>query len=116
MDWESEAPQQVRDKGYSLPPGRVGGTLCLLRAIVSGKSGSDGDHICRREKPLGLQLHQLAMGYRTLLPITWLSATGVRGGAAAAGHDGMGFFERALMDTRWGKMVWFGSKDPRLFK
>ena len=33
--------------------------------------------------------HQLAMGYRTLLPITWLSATGVRGGAAAAGHDRM---------------------------
>ena len=36
MDWKSEAPQQVRDKAYPLPPGWVGKTLCLLSAIVSG--------------------------------------------------------------------------------
>ena len=36
MDWKSEAPQQVRDKAYSLSPGWVGETLCLLPAIVSG--------------------------------------------------------------------------------
>ena len=28
MDWKSKAPQQVRDKAYSLPPGWVGETLC----------------------------------------------------------------------------------------
>ena len=36
MDWKSESPQQVRDKAYSLPLGRVGKTLRLLPAIVSG--------------------------------------------------------------------------------
>ena len=36
MDWKSEAPQQVRDKAYLLPPGEVGKTLRLLPAIVSG--------------------------------------------------------------------------------
>ena len=45
---------------------------------------------------MGLQLHQSAMRYRTLLPITWLGAVGTRGGAAVAGHDGMVF--RALSD------------------
>ena len=29
-----------------------------------------------------------------------------------AGHVGMDFFERATMDTRRGRMVWFGSKNP----
>ena len=32
-----------------------------------------------------------------------------------AGHVGMDFSERAPMDTRRGKMVWSGSKNPRLF-
>ena len=32
-----------------------------------------------------------------------------------AGHDGMDFSERALMDTHHGGMVWSGSKNPRLF-
>ena len=31
------------------------------------------------------------------------------------GHVGMDFSERALMDTRCGRMVWFGSKNPRPF-
>ena len=37
------------------------------------------------------------MGHRTLLPITWLSATGARGGAATTNHDGMVSSGRALM-------------------
>ena len=32
-----------------------------------------------------------------------------------AGHDGMDFSGRALMDSRWGTMVWIRSKDPRPF-
>ena len=32
-----------------------------------------------------------------------------------AGHDGMDFFERAPMDSRCGKMVWIGSKNPHPF-
>ena len=105
MDWKSEAPQQVRDKAYPLPLGWVGKTLRLLPAIRGGKFGSDRDHVCGREKPLGLQLYQSAMGDGILLPIAWLSATGARGGAAMASHDGMDFSERALMDTRWEEMV-----------
>ena len=31
------------------------------------------------------------------------------------GHVGMDFSERAPMDTRRGRMVWFGSKNPRPF-
>ena len=30
-------------------------------------------------------------------------------------HVGMDFFERASMDTRCGRMVWFGSKNSHLF-
>ena len=56
MDWKSKSPQQIRDKTYPLPLGWVGKTLRLLPAIIGGKSGSDGDHVCGREKPLGLQL------------------------------------------------------------
>ena len=48
----------------------------------------------------------------TLLPITGLRATGAGGGAAMVGHVGMDFSERAPMDTRHGRMVWFGSKNP----
>ena len=55
------------------------------------------------------------MGDGTFLPIAGLRATGARGGAAMAGHVGMDFSERALMDTRRGRMVWFGSKNPRPF-
>ena len=32
-----------------------------------------------------------------------------------AGHDGMNFFERAPMDSRHGRMVWIGSKNPHPF-
>ena len=32
-----------------------------------------------------------------------------------AGHDGMDFSERAPMDSRRGKMVWIGSKNPHPF-
>ena len=32
-----------------------------------------------------------------------------------AGHDGMDFSERAPMDSRRGRMVWIGSKDPHPF-
>ena len=32
-----------------------------------------------------------------------------------AGHVGMDFFERDPMDTCHGRMVWFGSKNPRPF-
>ena len=54
------------------------------------------------------------MGYGALHPITWLSAMGTRGGAAVTGDDGM-VFTGALMNPRLGKMVLFGSEDPRLF-
>ena len=49
----------------------------------------------------------------TLLPIAGPRATGERGGAAMTGHVGMDFSERAPMDTRRGRMVWIGSKNPR---
>ena len=32
-----------------------------------------------------------------------------------AGHDGMDFSERGLMDSRRGRMVWIGSKNPHPF-
>ena len=32
-----------------------------------------------------------------------------------AGHDGMDFFEHASMDSRRGRMVWIGSKNPHPF-
>ena len=32
-----------------------------------------------------------------------------------AGHDGMDFSERAPMDSRRGRMVWIGSKNPHPF-
>ena len=51
----------------------------------------------------------------TLLPITGLRATGAGGGAVLAGHDGMDFSKRALMDSRRGRMVWIGSKNPHPF-
>ena len=51
----------------------------------------------------------------TLLPVTRLRATGAGGGAAVSGHVGMDFSERAPMDTRRGRMVWFGSKNPHPF-
>ena len=51
----------------------------------------------------------------TLLPIAGLRATGARGGAAVAGHDGMDYSERAPMDSRCGKMMWIGSKNPHPF-
>ena len=54
MDRKSESPQQIGDKAYPLPLGWVWRTLRLLPAIISGESGSDGDHVRRREKPLGL--------------------------------------------------------------
>ena len=44
----------------------------------------------------------VAMGDGTLLPITWLRATGARGGAEMADHDGMDFF-RARSD---GYLLW----------
>ena len=47
----------------------------------------------------------IGCGDGTLLPIAWLSATGARGGAAMADHDGMDFSGRAPMDTRCGRMV-----------
>ena len=40
---------------------------------------------------------------------------GARRGATVADHDGMVFFGRAPMDPCLGKMVCFGSEDPRLF-
>ena len=46
-----------------------------------------------------------ACGRRILLLVAWLRATGARGGAAMAGHDGMDFFGRAQMDARWEEMV-----------
>ena len=73
MDWKSKSPQQKRDKAYPLPLGWIGKTLCLLPAIIGGKFGSDGDHVCEREKPLDLQLYQFVVGYGTLLPITGLA-------------------------------------------
>ena len=33
------------------------GTLCLLSAIIDGKTGSNQDHIGRGEKSLGLERH-----------------------------------------------------------
>ena len=51
----------------------------------------------------------------TLLPIAGLRATGARGGAAMAGNVGMDFARRAPMDTRYGRVVRSGSKNPRLF-
>ena len=47
----------------------------------------------------------IGCGGRTLLPIAWLRAIEVTGGAVMAGHDGMDFSWRAPMDTRCGRMV-----------
>ena len=90
MDWESKAPQQVRDKAYSLPwMGWGNSPLAPRRRKWLIRLGRD--KICRWEKPLGLQLHQLAVGYDTLLPIARLGVARAGGRAASAGHVGVDF-------------------------
>ena len=56
MNWKSEPSYQIRDKAYPLPLGGIGEALRLLPAIIGGDPGSNGDHICWREKSLCLQL------------------------------------------------------------
>ena len=55
MDWKSKSPQQVRDKAYPLSLGGIGKALRLLSTIIGGKPGSNWDHVCWGEEPLGLE-------------------------------------------------------------
>ena len=57
IDWESEPSCQIRDKAHPLSFGGIRGTLCLLSAIIDGKTGSNRDHIGRGDKSLGLECH-----------------------------------------------------------
>ena len=57
MNWKSERSYQIRDKANPLSLGGIGKALRLLSAIIGGKPGSNGDHICWREESLGLQLY-----------------------------------------------------------
>ena len=55
MNCKSESSYPIRDKAYSLSFGGIRGTLPLLSAIIDGKTGSNRDHICWGEEPLGLK-------------------------------------------------------------
>ena len=54
MNWKSEPSYQMRDKAYPLSFGGTRDALRLLSTIIGGKPGSNRDHECRREDPLGL--------------------------------------------------------------
>ena len=90
VNGKSHAPRQIEDEAHSFSRRRIGEILCLGFAFEGGQSCSNRDQICRREKPLRLQLLQLAMRYGTPLPLAFLWArTG--GGAGDASHVGMAF-------------------------
>ena len=55
MNWKSEPSYQIRDKAYPLSFGGTGDALRLLSAIIGGKPGSNWDHVCWAEEPLGLE-------------------------------------------------------------
>ena len=55
MNWKSEPSYQIRDKAYPLSFGGIGDALRLLSAIIGGKPGSNWDHVCWGEEPLGLE-------------------------------------------------------------
>ena len=55
MNWKSEPSYQIRDKAYPLSFGGIGDALRLLSATIGSKPGSNWDHICWGEKPLGLK-------------------------------------------------------------
>ena len=55
MNWKSKPSYQIRDKAYPLSLRGVGKALRLLPAIIGGETGSDRDHVCLREKSLGLK-------------------------------------------------------------
>ena len=55
MNWKSEPSYQIRDKAYLLSFGGIGDALRLLSAIIGGDPGSNWDHVCWGEEPLGLE-------------------------------------------------------------
>ena len=55
MNWKSEPSYQIRDKAYPLSFGGIGDALRLLSTIIGGKSGSNWDHVCWGEVPIGLE-------------------------------------------------------------
>ena len=57
MNWKSEPSYQIRDKAYPLSFGGIGDALRLLSTIISGRPGSNQDHVGWGEKPLGLERH-----------------------------------------------------------
>ena len=89
MNWESQSPYYIGDEAHPLSFRGIGGALCLLSAIIGGKSGSNRDHIGRGEKSLGLERHYLAVRDGASLPISRLRTGRARGGVATAGHCGM---------------------------
>ena len=72
VNWKSHAPQQIGDEAHSFPRGWIRKVLLLGLAVEGSQPCPNRDQICRREKPLRLQLLQLAMRYGTPLPLAFL--------------------------------------------
>ena len=94
---ELEIPHPLADRGRNtlVPPRWIGEILCLGFAVEGGQPCLNRDQIRSGEKPLRLQLHQLTVGYRALLPLASLWAAGMGGGAGNARHVGV-FFPSSL--------------------